>query len=220
MTSLRILLIEDDELLGETLFDHLKLSYGCLWAQTIEEASALYKNNKIDAIVSDFKVHGKTSLEFLKSIAQSSEKTPFIVISGYVDKNIAIEFLNQGARFLLEKPFKLEELDLLLNKIFSTTLATMIEDKNLDLVINTKVQSVTYHGNLIDLTPTEFRLLVYFLVHRGEVLSKKDIERLLWGDEDVSRNLIYTHIGNLKKKIPSVNQLVQSKKGSLFIEKN
>lgn len=139
------------------------------------------------------------------------------MISGYVDKASAIQFLNYGARFLIEKPFKLEELDLLLEKISASTIKNTLEDKALEILINNKAQSVHYKGQAID-NPTEFRLLSYFLVHRGEAISKKELERTLWGEEVVSRNLIYTHIGNLKKKIPSVSHLVQVKKGSLFVE--
>ncbi|HPI41789.1 MAG TPA: helix-turn-helix domain-containing protein, partial [Pseudobdellovibrionaceae bacterium] len=102
--------------------------------------------------------------------------------------------------------------------VFASAIKNTLEDKTLEIVVNNKAQSVHYKGQVIDLTPTEFRLLSYFLVHRGEAISKKELERTLWGEEDVSRNLIYTHIGNLKKKIPSVGDLVQVKKGSLFVE--
>lgn len=218
MIKNKILLIEDDELLGEALYEHLKVSYNCTWAQTIDKALELYQSNKFDVIISDFNVHGKSSLDFLLEISKLNNCPPFIVISGYVDKSVAIQFLNEGARFLIEKPFKLEELDLLLKKIFIPRNSGLLEEKELELLINVKAQSVQYQNNFIDLTPTEFKLITYFLVHRGEAISKKDIEKLLWGEEKVSRNLIYTHIGNLKKKIPAVNKLVQIKKGALFVE--
>lgn len=65
MNTKKILLIEDDELLGETLFDHLKSQFLCDWTQSLEEAHRFYQPKKYDVIVSDFKVNGGNSLDLL-----------------------------------------------------------------------------------------------------------------------------------------------------------
>jgi len=107
----QVLLVEDDEVAGDTLCSGLQgLNVACTWVRTIEDARRVLERRTFDAIVTDIMLGPDTpnGLELVKELQPSG--APVLVITAFADLNRVKEALNHGATFLLEKPFRAEEL--------------------------------------------------------------------------------------------------------------
>jgi DNA-binding NarL/FixJ family response regulator len=107
----QVLLIEDDEVAGEMLCSGLQnLSIACTWVKTVEEARRALERRTFDAIVTDIMLGPDTpsGLDLVKEVQPTG--APVLVITAFADLGRVKEALNHGAAFLMEKPFRAEEL--------------------------------------------------------------------------------------------------------------
>ena len=117
----RILLTEDDTILGDWLQRRLE-SFGlhCYWAKTFLEAEKILKQKSFDAVVTD--IFLEDGHRYGLNLVQISESLgiPVVVISSHADFSSAKEALNRGANYLMEKPFKAEDLKAVLDQIWES----------------------------------------------------------------------------------------------------
>jgi len=205
---MKILIVEDNRELAETLVHYLKQEgYLCETAynyQTAEEKIHLYE---YEVIVLDITLPDGNGLEILKQLKLIRPDAGVLIISAKDALDDKLNGLNLGADDYLTKPFHLAELNariqsLLRRKRFNGS----HEITAGDLRLNTVTAQVLVKDQEIILTRKEYELLLYFLSNRNRILNKEAIAEHLWGDNiDMadSFDFIYTHIKNLRKKIAS-----------------
>ena len=103
-----ILIVDDDEIIRETLFELLSASYNCATAETAEQALHKLANVPFDVVLTDISMPGLSGSELLRRVRQLYPQTPVIMISGMTDQDHAESLLKLGAFDYLLKPFRLE----------------------------------------------------------------------------------------------------------------
>jgi DNA-binding NtrC family response regulator len=103
-----ILIVDDDDVIRDTLYELLSEKYLCQTAETAEEALARLKSDQFDVVLTDISMPGLSGLELLGQVLQHYPKTPVIIISGISDQEHAQGLIKLGAFDYLLKPFRLE----------------------------------------------------------------------------------------------------------------
>jgi two-component system, NtrC family, response regulator AtoC len=103
-----ILIVDDDPVIRDTLYELLSANYRCTAAGTGEEALGKLRQQSYAVVLTDISMPGLSGLELLKRIVEEFPGTPVIMISGHSDHEQAQEMLNRGAFAYLLKPFRLE----------------------------------------------------------------------------------------------------------------
>lgn len=104
----RILIVDDDDVIRDTLFELLSLDHSCEMANTAEGALAKLEAESFDVVLTDISMPGLNGMELLKRVLQQYPGTPVIMISGLGDQDQAQSLLKLGAFDYLLKPFRLE----------------------------------------------------------------------------------------------------------------
>ncbi len=104
----RVLLVDDDEIIRDTLYELLSESYVCQTAETAEKALARLEADEYDVVLTDISMPGLSGLELLGHVRQKFPKTPVIIISGIGDQEHAQGLFRLGAFDFLLKPFSLD----------------------------------------------------------------------------------------------------------------
>ncbi len=104
----RVLVVDDDEIIRDTLYELLSEDYVCQTAETAEKAFARLEADAYDAVLSDIFMPGLSGLELLGQVRQKYPDTPVIMISGMGDQELAQGLIRLGAFDVILKPFSLE----------------------------------------------------------------------------------------------------------------
>jgi DNA-binding response OmpR family regulator len=206
---LKLLIIEDELALKESLIDYLSASgYLCESATHFNEAVEKIELFDYDCIVLDIMLPGGSGLQILQYLKDNKKTDGVIIVSAKNALEDKINGIALGADDYLTKPFHLSEL--------SVRIAAIIRRKQFNgqsvlqhdfFSIDTIAKSVKVNNQLLDLTQKEYQLLLFFIINKNRVLSKNAIAQHLWGDDmDYADNydFLYTHIKNLRKKIITV----------------
>lgn len=167
------------------------------------EGQRLALRGGFDAIVLDLMLPGRGGLEVLASVRRVTPSVPVIVLTarGEVDDRVA--GLEAGAVDYLVKPFSMAELVARvrahLRVIAQASASTLcVEDIDVDLLS----RRVRRGGRPVQLSSTEFELLVYLMRHRGQVVSREEILSSVWGYEhDPATNVVDVYVGYLRRKL-------------------
>lgn len=103
-----ILVVDDDEVIRDTLCELLSLDYSCQTADTAEDALAKLKAQSFDVVLTDISMPGLSGMELLSRVLQLYPGTAVIMVSGLSDQEQAQSLISQGAFDYLLKPFRLE----------------------------------------------------------------------------------------------------------------
>jgi len=106
-----ILVVDDDDVIRETLDELLSASYSCQTADTAEEALAKLEAQRFDVVLTDISMPGLNGMELLKRVVEKYPGTPVIIISGHSDQDHAQGLISRGAFDYLLKPFRLEAVE-------------------------------------------------------------------------------------------------------------
>jgi two-component system response regulator PhoP len=201
---MRVLLVEDEQRLAENIVAALReVGLAVDHAAEGETGSFLGEQGVYDAIVLDLMLPGKSGQKVLRDLRQRKLHTPVLILTAQEGKESIVELLNSGADDYLSKPFDLGELIARIKALIrrgkgtATTVLTMA-----DVEVNTIHQTVHRRNQLIDLSPTEYRILEY-LIHRPRaIVSKQELlEHLYDFDWEHHSNVIEAHISNLRRKL-------------------
>jgi len=201
---MRILLIEDDKLIGEGLKLGLtKQNFVVDWFNDGKLGFEALFSAEYDAVVLDLSLPKMDGLEILKTWRKEHQDIPVLILTARDTLDERILGFNAGADDYLCKPFALMEvvvrLQALVRRRYQQS-STTITVGNLQLDMNT--HSVTLDDRLIILTSKEFQLLQLFVNHKDRVLARSMIEEKLYSwDSDVGSNTLEVYIHNLRKKL-------------------
>ncbi|MCD6079926.1 MAG: response regulator [Candidatus Omnitrophica bacterium] len=130
--ELKILVVDDDPGLLETLTDALELEgYGVTTARAGEEALQILDEEEVDLVITDIKMPGLSGMELLKVIKEKNQSLPVIVMTGFASLETAIEAIKQGAYDYITKPFEIEKL---LHTVSKAVTQKKLEEKNKQLL--------------------------------------------------------------------------------------
>lgn len=213
---MKILVVEDEKLLSETIVRSLKREqYIVETAFTYEEAYEKIELFEYDCILLDIMLPDGSGLNILERLKVGNKIGGVIIISAKDSIDDKVKGLNLGADDYLAKPFHLSEL--------TARVASIIRRKtnhgdNLISIGNSTIAlnklSVTVNGNILDLSRKEYDILLYFAMRRGHIISKDTLAEAVWGDfidQADNFDFIYTHIKNLRKKLSKADSSIEIK---------
>ena len=201
---MRILLAEDDRLIGDGLNIGLgKMGFTVDWFQDGDEAYEALFQAPYDAVVLDLGLPGRDGLSILKEWRLNKRKEPVLILTARGDVDQRVIGLDCGADDYLAKPFALSEVAARLKALirrFNDRLDPVITAGK--VAYHPQTQTVTLDGKEITLAPKELRLLELLMMNPNKVLSKSIIEEKLYAwDYDVQSNAVEVHIHHLRKKL-------------------
>ncbi len=203
---MKILIIEDEKELSDSIADFLNQEeYLCEQSFTYEEAMMKVGLYEYDCILLDLMLPGGSGLDVLREIKKKKSNTGVIIISAKDSVDDKVLGLKIGADDYLSKPFYLAELSmriyaLIRRKDFSNN---NIIQSNL-VTIDLLSKEVKVDNQILELTKTEYELLLFLIENKKRVVSKSALAEHLSGDmADMmdDHNFVYAHIKNLKAKL-------------------
>jgi two-component system, OmpR family, response regulator QseB len=205
---MRILLVEDDPMIGKTLQQALTQDGYAVDRATDGEAGKAALAGAQDAyamVLLDLGLPRKSGLDLLRELRRSGNRVRVLVVTARDAVADRVAGLDAGADDYLTKPFSLDELAARMRALLRRDIRR--EDNVLrhgDLALDTATHTVTRGGNPVDVSAREFALLAALLERPGAALSKAQLEERIyrWGDE-VESNAVEVHIHNLRKKLGS-----------------
>ena len=201
-----ILIIDDEAGVRELLADALKLAgFETLTAADAMIAQTLLRTVKPDLLVVDINMPLMDGFEFIERIRGNGDQTPALMLSARGERADITRGLTLGADDYVTKPFGLEELVLRIRAIlrrskFSDETSTLLSCG--PITLDESLHQVSFNGEVVDLSPTEFRLLHILLESKGRVLSKSHLLDEVWGiNFETETTVVDTYISYLRKKL-------------------
>lgn len=201
---MRLLLVEDDELLGDAVKAGLThFGYVVDWLKDGEAARAAVKSESFELIILDLGLPRLSGLSFLQYIRQDGNTTPVIILTARETVEDRVKGLDSGADDYMTKPFDLDELSARVRALVRRSQGradALLQYRNISL--DPAAHSVYIDDVLINVPRREFALLQKLLENSGQVLSREQLMQSIYGwDEDVDSNALEVHIHNLRKKL-------------------
>jgi len=202
----QILIIDDEAGVRELLADALKLAgFDTLTAADAMVAQTMLRTTKPDLLIVDINMPLMDGFEFIERIRSNGDQTPALMLSARADRADVTRGLTLGADDYVTKPFGLEELVLRIRAILRRSHFNESTSTSLScgpVALDEESHQVTFNGEVVDLSPTEFRLLHVLLESKGRVLSKSVLLDEVWGiNFETETTVVDTYISYLRKKL-------------------
>lgn len=201
---MRLLLVEDDELLGKAVKAGLRQGgYTVDWVIDGESAMSALANDPFDVVVLDIGLPGMSGIEVLQRIRKQQNDIPIMILTAYDAVSDRVVGLDQGADDYMTKPFDLDEMLARLRAITRRKAGrTESQIQVGELGLDTATHRLTVSGKDVALTNKEFQLLEYLMSNVDKVVQRDRLEAILYGWEGtVESNSLEVYIHNLRKKI-------------------
>lgn len=202
--TMRILLIEDDTILGAAIRDQIVCDcHSVDWVTRLDAARAHVLSAAYDLLLLDLMLPDGRGIGFLRELRARGDATPVIILTALDQLSDRIGGLNAGADDYMIKPFDLPELSARLSAVArrysgNPNPFVRIGDLQIDLVAH----SILRAGLPVALTAREWALLEAFIQRAGHILSKAQLEERLYAfGEEVESNTIEVHVSRLRKKL-------------------
>lgn len=207
MEEIKILLIEDEKKIADTLSKGLKeLDYHVETAYDGKIGMRIFESGSFNMIITDINLPGINGYDLCKAIRSRNQHIPIIMLTALSATDDKIEGFDAGADDYLVKPFEFKELLARIRALLKRTMNQQLPAGNIltvaDLELDVDSKEVTRAGKPISLTAKEFQLLEYFMRNRNRVVSRADIAERVWElDFDTKTNVIDVYVNFLRKKI-------------------
>jgi two-component system response regulator QseB len=215
---MRILLVEDDALLGDGVKTGLKQAgFAVDWTQDGLAAKLALETEKYALIVLDLGLPKLSGSELLKWLRGRESKLPVLILTARDTVSDRVAGLNAGADDYLIKPFDLDELIARLNALLRRSVGLVSQTiKHGDIDLTPSTHQVSKNGQIVELSAREFTLLHELLLHLGRVQSREQLEQHLYGwGEEVESNSVEVHIHHLRKKLGT--ELIRTLRGVGYV---
>jgi DNA-binding response OmpR family regulator len=216
---LKILLVEDDTQLCSRLKEDLsRRGYAVDVANNGVDAEHLGTEWAYDAVILDLGLPQRSGLDVLRSWRRQANAVPVLILTARDAWQEKVEGFNAGADDYVAKPFHVEELaarlGALIRRAHSQPTGTVTAA---GLTLDEARRAVVSGNGVIALSGIEFRLLRYFMLHPGEVLSKSELaEHIYDSDSDRDSNVIEVYVNHLRNKLGSARITTRRGQGYLF----
>jgi two-component system, OmpR family, response regulator QseB len=218
---MRLLLVEDDEILGDGLVAGLTMEgYAVDWLTNGKLADEALKLNSYELIVLDLNLPDMDGMAILRALRSRKDETPVMVLTAKDTIADRVSGLDSGADDFVIKPFELDEvcarLRALARRSEGRSVPT-IEYKG--IVLDPASHQVTFHGEKMELSQKEFEILNFLMSNIGKVISRARLEESLYSwNSDIESNAVEVHIHHLRKKLDA--SLIRTVRGVGYIIDN
>lgn len=199
----KILLVEDDTSLGQTLNERLSKEYGVVWAQSVQAAKDILKNEStLDLVILDIGLPDGTGFEVAEYIRAQNLHPLFIFLTAQADAEARLKGFEIGAEEFIPKPFHLKELLIRVKHVLDLH-APQSEIEIEGTVINFSTMSVKKQGGQIEYPPlTDLKILQFLIERAPRAVSRDEIINEVWGlDKNPSHRTIDNTIVRLRQLI-------------------
>lgn len=201
---MRILLIEDDAVLGEAVRDYVAgLGHAVDWMQTLDDGRAAVRAVDYDLILLDLRLPDGRGLTLLTELRRAGAVTPVIILTAHDQISDRIEGLNSGADDYLVKPFNLGELGarmLAVARRYSGSSLPVLETGALSIQLTDR--RVLRDGTPVDLSGREWAVLARLANRPDAIVSKSEIEEALYAfGSEIESNTVEVYVSRLRKKL-------------------
>jgi DNA-binding response OmpR family regulator len=214
-----ILLIEDDTAVAESLLDALQQEgHKTSWKTSGRQGVQLAKTQHPHLIILDIRLPDGSGFDFCREMRQLALRQPILMLTAQQEEIDKVLGLEMGADDYVTKPFSLRELQSRIRAHLRRAYGELSgqESNQLfvgDLLIDLDKMAVFRGEQPLDLTPTEYRLLVYLVRHAGQALSREQILTAVWGYDAAveDEKIVNVHIRRLREKVelePSAPTLI------------
>ncbi|WP_029551522.1 response regulator transcription factor [Thermocrinis jamiesonii] len=199
---MKVLLVEDDKLLGKSLKEFLE-SEGFItdWVWDPREVLDLLEVKAYDVIVLDLMMPHVRGEDLIKRIRERDKETPILVLTAkrrIEDKRTCFEL---GADDYLSKPFEMEELILRIKALYRRRNPyDVVVIGNVEVCLSKEVVKVD--GKIVPLSKKDWLIVKLLVENRGTYVSQEKILNYVWGDEPVGEDVVRAHIKSLRKLFP------------------
>ena len=202
---IKILLLEDDLLFGETLTDLLEdEGYEVVHSPNGQHALDATFENKFDTYLLDINVPLIDGISLLQELRDANDNTPAIFLTSHKDKEMLERGFLSGADDYLTKPFDNDELLLRLNAILKRSIKDEVKCVNL-LCHDTVHKRILYDKQELDLSKKEYQLLLLLMQHANSAVPKEMILDELWSSSDGgSDGAVRVYINRIKHLLPDI----------------
>lgn len=217
---MRLLLVEDDPHLAQSLKAFLaKNGFVVDHAGNGEDGEAMGDSLQYDAVILDLGLPRRSGLQVLANWRRKKNRTPVLILTARDAWNEKVEGFKAGADDYLGKPFHPEEL---LARITAVTRRAAqgsgAQLQGHGFTLDEERQAIAFDGGeSVPLTGVEFRLLRYFMLNEGTVLSKATLEERIYDDEaSQESNVIEVYVRRLREKLGS-KDLIKTRRGQGYV---
>ncbi|ADI28455.1 response regulator [Methylotenera versatilis] len=203
---MRVLLVEDDALLGDGVRAGLKQAgFAVDWTQDGQAAKLALETEEYALMVLDLGLPKLSGIDVLKWLRGANLALPVLVLTARDTVADRVIGLNAGADDYLIKPFDLDELIARLNALLRRSAGQVtLTLQHGDIELTPSTHQVSKNGQIVELAAREFSLFHELLLHAGRVQSREQLEQHLYGwGEEVESNSVEVHIHHLRKKLGS-----------------
>ena len=197
-------MVDDEPAIRDLISEVLKIAdYDFATIGDGVEALNMIRKEKFDLIILDVNLPKLDGFAVLEKVRENAPTQPIIMISARTEKDDVTHGLRLGADDYIRKPFSVEELLLRVENRLRRDLSTSTQSYQCGpLTLNESKHLVTFNEQTIDLSPTEFNLLLVLIQNPNRVFSKEKLLDMVWGlDFQTSTNVVDTYISYLRKKI-------------------
>ena len=201
---MRLLLVEDDRMIGESLRAALKLeNHAVDWVTDAPAATSTLATERFDLVLLDLGLPRGDGLDVLRGVRARGDATPVIVLTARDALSERVAGLDAGADDYLVKPFELDELLARMRAVLrrhSGRAATRLVHE--DLEMDPATRRVTLRGEPVMLSARELAVLEALMQRPGAILSRAQLEDRLYGwGEEVESNAVSVYVHQLRKKL-------------------
>ncbi len=198
---MRILIIEDEVTLNQTLNDGLKeFGYQTDFAENISDAKYMIDIRNYDLILLDWMLPDGNGIDLIPEIKAKSHKTAVIVLSARDDKESEIAALKIGADDYIKKPFDFEILVMRIEAKLRFGGSNIIDMG--DLIINPEEEKIIYQGESVELKGKPFEVLTHLAMRSDQIVSKEQLLDAIWEEPElVTPNVIEVAINQIRQKL-------------------
>jgi DNA-binding response OmpR family regulator len=218
-----LLLVEDDFSLSDTLNYYLKgEEFNVFLGRDVKSAKEINENQKIDLVILDITLPDGSGLDLCKMIRETND-VPIIFLTAMDEEQDIVKGFDLGADDYLTKPFKARELLSRIKSLLRRTGKIIEKIINIDdLTIDLKQFKVFKKDVELELTSLEYRLLIFLIENKGQVLTREQILSSLWDsfDKYVNDNTLTVYIKRLREKIeddPLEPKIIKTVRGIGYI---
>jgi len=217
----KILIVDDEASIREMIAVALEMAgYECLEASNTQDAYSIIVDDKPQMILLDWMLPGTSGLEFARRLKRDERATeiPIIMLTAKGEEDNKILGLEAGADDYITKPFSPRELVARLKAVLRRTTPAGVEDpiEVNGLILDPVCHRVSANDAPLDIGPTEYRLLQFFMTHQERAYSRTQLLDQVWGGNVyVEERTVDVHIRRLRKALGSdFEHLIQTVRGT------
>ncbi len=217
------LIVEDDEKQAEYLQIALEgIGFSSTVERDGESGERAILTGDYTIVLMDIRLPQKNGIQIVHAVKMSGNKTPIILLTAQDAINTRCAGLDAGADDYLPKPFSFDELKSRINAVLRRSQPQQAEPSELhfrDLVLDTRLHTLSRGGRPIALTPQEYNLLEFFLRHPFETLSRRQLITSIWHCGSISPNVVDVRVCSLRNKLngPDDHPLLRTVKGFGYV---